>query len=115
MSVSRGLLLTESRSLLQLRPSKPEDAASKAFSRLQSAPAGDYAWKSRRDWASRLCKGRSDEFGRRLYSDAAKLDARYVAKVSRRALKGVLPTTNYQWGHLRNSLLRIHLELKEGM
>lgn len=111
MSVSRGLITTETRSLRALRPSDPQDAAARAYITLVDAPAGHYAWRERRDWASRLGRGDSDQFGRRLFSDAGRSDARFIARVSRRALRGLLPANKIQWGHVRQSLIRVHREL----
>ena len=111
MMVSRGLLATEARSLRALAPGDPDETTSRVFSRLRDAPVRDFAWKERAGWAARLYRGDGDERGRRLFSDAGRMDARYVARVSRRALKGLLPETKVEWGHLRESLRRIFLEL----
>ncbi len=111
MSVSRGLLATETRSLRMLSPGDPEDVAGRIFSRLSSAPPGDYAWRERAQWAARLYRGDGDERGRRLFTEAGKSDARYIARVSRRALRGRVPSNKIEWGHLRESVRRILREL----
>lgn len=109
--VSRGLLVTESRSLRALAPGDPDETALRVLDRLRQAPAGDYAWRERAQWAARLYRGDGDERGRRLFSDAGRSDARYVARVSRRALRGRPPESKVEWGHLRESLRRILTEL----
>lgn len=111
VNVSRGLLATERRSLRALAPRDPEIVAGLAFDRLSTEPAGGYAWKERVQWASRLARGDGDEFGRRLLTDAGKADARYIARVSRRALHGRTPEGKIELGHLRSSLRRIMVEL----
>ena len=114
MNVSRGLLATESRSLRALAPGDPDEVAARIYSRLAESPAGDYAWRERTQWAARLYRGDGDWHGRRLFSDAGRMDARYVARVSRRALRGELPPGKVEWGHLRESIRRILVELAKG-
>ena len=111
MNVSRGLLATEARSLRALTPGDPGEIADRVYARLTEAPAGDYAWRERAQWAARLYRGDGDERGRRLFSDAGRMDARYVARISRRALRGDLPYGKIAWGHLRESIRRILSEL----
>lgn len=117
MSVSRGLLTTETRSLRALLPSDDvERVVTSAVERLMSAGPGDYAWRERRDWARRLQKGMPDEFGRRIFSDEGRRDARLVARAARRAyLKGRLPGSNAAWAVLRNRIRRLHSELRRGV
>ena len=112
--VSRGLLGTQARGAAMFVAADPEDAADRAFDRLADAPAGDYAWRECAQWASRLYRGDGDERGRRLFTEAGRTDARYVARVSRRALRGDIPDTKLRWGLLRESLRRILRELAEG-
>ena len=111
MNVSRGLLGVETRSVRAFAPGDPDEVAARVFSRLADSPAGDYAWRERAQWAARLYRGDGDERGRRLFSDAGRMDARYVARVSRHALRGGLPASKVEWGHLRESLRRILCEL----
>jgi hypothetical protein len=110
VNVSRGLLSTEARGLSQLGPADPDERTVRVIGRLRDAPAGDFSWKERAQWAARLSRGDGDERGRRLFSEAGRMDARYVARISRRALRGELPDGK-QWGNLRESLRRIFIEL----
>jgi hypothetical protein len=114
VTVSRGLLATEAHSARALSPGEPCEVAARVYSRLCDAPAYDYAWKERAEWAARLYRGAGDERGRRLYSEAGRTDARYVARVARRALRGQLPGSKAEWGHLRESIRRIFSELGGG-
>jgi hypothetical protein len=111
VNVARGVLATESRGLRALAPGDPDEVAARVLSRLATSPAGDYAWRERSQWAARLYRGDGDERGRRLYSEAGRMDARYVARVSRRALRGELPSSKVAWGNLRESIRRILREL----
>ena len=112
MMVSRSLLRVEEQARRAFAPGDPEGAAARAFDRLRDSPAGGYVWRERADWAARLYRGDGDERGRRLFSDARRMDARYVARVSRRAMHGQLPESKVEWGHLRESMRRILTELR---
>ncbi len=115
MRVSRGLFATEARARHALAPGDPDEITARVLSRLRDAPVRDFAWRERAEWAARLYRGDGDERGRRLFTDAGRSDARYVARVSRRALHGALPAGKTEWGHLREALRRILVELAEGL
>ncbi len=108
--VSRGLLATQAR--VTFGRTDPDAATETAFGRLRASPPAGYAWKERAQWARRLARGDSDFYGRRILTDAGRSDCRYVAKVCRRACKKrKLPEGKQAWGHLRESLRRIFIEL----
>lgn len=128
--VRRGLLATEA-GLARVPVTVAltgRQIADRAIARLRAEPTGGYRWKEKAEWGRRLAQGKPDDRGRRLWTDAGRADARYVARLATRAYRGgpetdgwgnplpapawgmVLPS-DAQFAHLRGSLARIYDEL----
>lgn len=111
MKVSRGLLKTGNRS--PLGRSKDADLlTSNRLTILRTDPLKGYHWRETYQWASRLVRGEPDLHGRRLFSDASRSNARYVARVAHRASLGhELPPTPRKWSLFEASMTRVYEEL----
>ena len=113
--VTRGLLRTEAGlARLVQAPTAPDEVATRAYGRLAKEVPGGYAWRELRDWARLLARGGADFRGRRVFTDAGRADCRYLARVAHRAYHSCKLPVGTQWGHLRESLRRTHLELAGG-
>ena len=128
--VSRGLLSTEAGLSRAIVTSKlaPAAVADKAISLLQREPVGGFHWRAKCEWAAGLASGGPDDRGRRLFTEAGRTDARYVAHLARLAFRGGRetdgwgrPTPGAAWGRtlptpaqfhrLRAAIERIYDEL----
>ena len=97
-----------------IRALPSEDRTANRMKALRAAPAGGYAWKEARDHFRDLARGDPDHLGRRLYTDAGKSNARYVARVAWRAYHAKeVPVTPRQWGLLEAAIRRTFEELQE--
>ena len=113
---SRGLIGVEvALSRTVVAPTRsPRDIADRAVSLLQHEPIGGFHWREREQWGRRLARGDPDDKGRRIFSDACRRDARFVARSAWRAAHGRLPSTAIQWGQIRAAIERIYAELHGG-
>ncbi|MFZ0700067.1 MAG: hypothetical protein WAN74_07780 [Thermoplasmata archaeon] len=121
--ISRGLIATEdrlSKMIVTSRPA-PQAVADRVIALLQREPVGGFHWRERAEWSRRLARGDPDERGRRLLTDAGRMDARYVARVSTIAQRrthtsegeprGLSLPSPAQWSLLRAAIGRIYEEL----
>ena len=96
-----------------IRAFPSEDRTASRMKALRAAPPGGYQWKEARDHFRDLARGDPDHLGRRLYTDAGKSNARYVARVAWRAYHAKeVPTTARQWGLLEAAIRRSFEELE---
>lgn len=113
--VSRGLIRVDSAPLLRV-PKDSGAQADRATDRLRGDVLGGFYWKERAQWAARVASGRGDEFGRGrgILSEAARSDARLIARYCRAAWRKLRLPSPAQWSHLRASLERVFAEMQGG-
>lgn len=79
---------------------------------LRSAPRRAPIWWETEGLFRNLSLGKSDHLGRRIFSDAARADARLVARHSHRAYHGA-ELTPREWSYLEASVRRVYQELEQ--
>lgn len=114
MAVTRGLLATQVRGAPGMRAVPWRDRVERRMADLRHPGLQGTAWRELADQFSELAGGGPDHLGRRVYTDAGRMDCRYVARMARRGARRE-ELTEVQWAHLRASLGRVYCELEEGL
>lgn len=126
-SVSRGIFGVTARGAKTLKPGDPEEVAARAADILTASKPDAYQMRERKDLMQRLVNGGSDIHGRRLFTDAALADARYIIRYVNQRLRFIRAesdryiinlterdVTERQSELVRSSLRRIYEALEAG-
>jgi len=125
--ISRGILGVARAGQKRLKATDAETASEAAF-KIISAPKPDpYALRERRDLMNRLLRGEPDFFGRRLFTDAAMANARFLVRFINQRLRFIKAesdryvinlvyrdVTPLQMTWARSSLRRVYEALEAG-
>ncbi len=91
-----------------------ERRASNRIRSIEADVPGGYHWRETEELFRSLSAGNPDHLGRRLFTDAARADSLYVARVAWKAYRRKdVPASKIVWGHLRASIRRVFQELEE--
>lgn len=110
--VNRGVIGAERAGQQRLKAMAAADVATNMHLVIITA-TDPYQLRERRDVMRRLVRGDGDIRGRRLYTDAALMDARYVLKCINTRLRGA-ELTERQALMLLNSITRVYKALEAG-
>ena len=111
--VSRGVIGTARAGQARLKPMDAEQIAENAYAVIGASDPDFYQLRDRRDLMRRLARGDADIHGRRLFTDAATADARYVIRLINQRLRHE-DFTQRQGAMLRASLRRVYAALEDG-
>jgi hypothetical protein len=111
--VSRGAFGAERAGASRLKP-MGADRVAENFAAVVNRTDDPYQLKERRDLLRRLVHGESDIHGRRLFTEAARADARLLIRLINLRLRKVRLTL-LQESHVIASSCRVFLALEEGM
>jgi len=111
--VSRGVIGVERAGQQRLKPMVADKIARKTFEVIGASDPDFYQLKDRRSLMRILVKGGCDIHGRRLFTDAARADARYVCRVINVRLRHE-DITQRQADLLLKSLERVYTALEVG-
>jgi hypothetical protein len=111
--VSRGAFGVERAGAARLKPMAAEEVALN-FAKVVNQTVDTYQLKERRALMKHLVHGEADIHGRRLYTDAARSDARLLIRLINARLRGVTLTL-LQESHVIASSRRVFEALETGM
>ena len=111
--VSRGIIGVERAGQQRLKPMAADEVARNAYVVITASDPDFYQLKDRRSLMRILVKGGCDIHGRRLFTDAARADARYVCRVINIRMRHE-DITQRQADLLLKSLERVYEALEAG-
>ena len=111
--VSRGTLGVERAGQARLKPRAVKDVVESAYAIIGAADPDFYQLRDCRDLMRRLIRGDPDIHGRRLLTDAARMDARYIIRLINTRLRHE-DFTQRQGAMLHASPRRVYEALEAG-